>query len=364
MVGAGWFAGGLTVRCRWGGTGRLARWGALALLTLGAVSGALMGSGPASAASGPTFTFGPAPSPNTQALRSSFRYSLRPGETISDTVLLTNLTNQPEEFLIWAADGYNTPRSGYLVLRPETYPKKDVAKWITLPVTAGVHELPAQTTATLTFVLQVPPDATPGDHVGGIEALNVTPLPSTNGKTQFSIHEGIATAVFVHVIGPLHPSAAVVAINVAQSEPALGFAPGTSHAFIAYKLENIGNTLLSGRVYVHVTDVFGRTVKTFPSTPVANFIPGQVFTVVEPKWQPLPFIGPQNVHVVFKPVGAATATGAATIWVIPWLLLLLIVLAVAAATWWLRRRRKRSAASPDTPPAPAAPEQEPVSAAT
>ncbi len=332
---------------------------------LGAMSVVVIGaSSPASAACGPTFTFGPAPSPDTQAPRSSFRYSLRPGETISDTLLLTNLTNQPEEFLIWAADGYNTPRSGYLVLRPSTYPKKDVAKWITLPVTTGVHELPAQTTATLTFVLQVPPNATPGDHVGGIEALDVTPQPSTNGKTQFNVHEGIASAVFVHVIGPLRPSAAVVAINVAESEPALGFAPGTSHGFISYKLENTGNTLLSGRVYVHVTDMFGHTVKTFPSTPVANFIPGQQFTVVEPKWQPLPFVGPEHIHVVFRPAGAATASGRSSFWVIPWLLVLLVVLALALGIWWLRRRRKRSAGEPEEPPAPAAPKQEPVSAAT
>jgi hypothetical protein len=348
-----------------GGAGRLLQWAIVAAVALGA-TGSWRAAPAAAATGGAAFTFEPVPAPNTQAPRSSFRYSLKPGGTLTDSVLLTNLTDQPEEFEIWAADAYNTPRSGYLALRPATYPKTGVGRWITLPVSAGVHVLPAATSATLTFELAVPPNATPGDHVGGIVALDVTPQPVTGGKTQFLVHQGIASAVFVHVIGPLHPSAAVVAVDVAQSEPPLGFAPGTSHAFVAYKLENTGNTLLDGTATVRVTDVFGRTVKTFKPTPVAEFLPGQTFTVVEPKWQPLPFVGPEHVTVVFRPTGAAIASGATTFWIVPWLLLVLVLAALAGWAWRIRRRRQRGRAGPggggdSVPPAP---EREPVTAST
>ncbi len=343
---------------RWGG-GRVARVATVVAVVTGMGSIAL--AVPAGAASGPAFTFEPTPSPNTQAPRSSFRYSLKPGGTLSDSVLLTNLTNQPEEFEIWSADGYNTPRSGYLTLRPQNYPKKDVARWLTLPVSGGVHVLPAATSATLTFDLSVPPNARPGDHVGGIVALDVTPQKSANGRTQFQVHQGIASAVFVHVIGPLHPSASVVAVEVAQSEPALGFAPGTSHGYVGFKLENTGNTILNGTATVRVTNIFGQTVKTFPSTPVGNFIPGQVFSVIEPKWQPLPFIGPEHVSVTFRPSGAALSTGAATFWIFPWLLILIVVVALGLGIWRWRRRRQRAKQPDSVPPTP---HREPVTVST
>lgn len=310
----------------------------------GAVS--LVPAATAVAATGPSFSLEPVPLANGQAPRSSFRYTMNAGSTLSDQIRLTNLTNQPEQFEIWTADGYNTPRSGYLSLRPVTYPKKDVGKWISLPVGNGVHVLPAATAATLTFELTVPPNATPGDHVGGIVALDVSPQTAQNGHTQFAIRQGIASAVFVHVTGALHPSAAVVGISVAESDPALGFPTGSSRAFVAYRLANTGNTLLQGHAVVRVTDVFGRTVKTFPSTPVGNFLPGQTFTVVEPKWQPLPFAGPEHVSVRFVPQGAAVATGAATFWVFPWLLLLVLIVLASGALWWMLRRRRRRRTGP------------------
>ena len=295
---------------------------------------------PASAAAGPSFTFEPSPSPNSQAPRSSFRYSVEPGATISDSVLLTNLTNQTEDFEIWTANAYNVQRTGYLALRPQTYPRSDLATWIRLPVGVGVHQLPAGTSATLHFDVAVPPDASPGDHVAGIVALDVTPQQGNTNGTQFQIHQGIASALFLRVIGPIRPGAAVVAVNRADSVPPFAFITGSSHAFISYALLNTGNTLLNGTATVRVTDIFGRTVKSFAPTTVADFLPGQRFTVVEPMWHPLPIIGPEHIQVTFKPTGAPVASGGAVFWVVPWLLIL-FVLAVFGAWYWRHRRRRR-----------------------
>ena len=290
----------------------------------------------------PSFSLTPVGPPGVTP-RSAFHYDMLPGQTINDSVVLANQTSQLEDFQIWASDGYNTTVGGAFALRPFGYAMTGVGTWINTHLGTAVYGLAGNTSVTINFSITAPANATPGIHAGGIEALNVTPVAQpTNGPAHFVIHRGIGAAVFVQVAGPVRSAAAVSDISVKSSVPAIGF--GSSSADVSFQLENTGNTLLSGTAVATVTDLFGRTVKTFRPVGVQAFVPGGRFTVQEPTWNNLPFIGPETVHVTFTSPGMSKTTGQSTFWVFPWLLVLLILLLLALVIWRVivRRRRKRA----------------------
>jgi len=319
-----------------------------AVLVLATTGLLLAGGSDAGALSIPSFSLTPA-SATGATPRTAFRYDALPGQTINDSVVLANSTSQLEDFQIWASDGYNTTVGGAFALRPFGYPMTGVGTWIDTHLGSAVYGLAGGTSVTINFSLTVPANATPGLHAGGIEALNVTPVAQpAHGPAHFVIHRGIGAAVFIQVAGPVRAAAAVSGISVNSSVPAIGF--GSRTADVSFQLENTGNTLLTGKAVATVTDLFGTTVKTFAPVGVAAFVPGGRFTVQEPTWTNLPFIGPETVHVTFTSTGMKEATGQSTFWIFPWLLVLLVLLLLGLVIWrvivW-RRKRAGTTKQPD-----------------
>jgi len=303
---------------------------------------------PASAASAPagapSFVFAPYNEATQGVIRASLHYTILPGSSITDEIVLANPEPYEQTFRIWGADAYNTALGGALALRLDGYPMSQVGTWITLPTKGADYGVSAGQEVILKFALTVPPNAIPGDHVGGIEALNITP-PQTNGSSnRVLVHEGIGVPIFIHVPGPRHPSAAVTFVGAASSVPWLAFATGSSQARVGYQIENTGNTILRGKVHVWVTNLFGQTVKTFPDSVLGNLLPSQQANFAEPLWKSLPIAGPQTIHVTFSSAGAKPATGSATFWIVPWLLIILILLIVLGLVAWLWRRHRRKIA--------------------
>jgi hypothetical protein len=329
----------------------LRRTSAIAVVAVLATAGmTLPSSGNAGALAIPTFSFSPMVAPGA-APRGSFHYDVLPGQTINDSVVLTNQTAQEEEFQIWPTDALNTQIGGAFALRPLGYPMTGVGTWINTHLGAGVvYGLQGNQAVTINFSVTVPKNATPGYHAGGIEALDVTPVSQPSGRnSRFLVHRGIGAAVFIQVAGPLHASAAVSNIATRSSVPAIGF--GHSSANVTFQLENTGNTILSGHVQATVTDLFGRTVKTFKPVGVQAFIPGARYTVEEPVWNNLPFIGPETVHVTFVSPGMQNTTGDSTFWIFPWLFVLLVLIVLGLLIWrlivWRRNRADSTGQSDD-----------------
>jgi hypothetical protein len=317
------------------------------LLGLVVVVGAALVTGglqarPAGALSNGNFIFAPASPLNVVQPRTRFEYQLSPGQRFEDSVVLSNLLDQAQQFDLWPADGYNTANGG-VALRPRGWPERDIGAWIHLPVSSYV--VPARSATTFTFTGTVPANAGPGQYVGGIVALDVsqqTPLGSGH-NTQVSERGGIAVEVLVRVTGPLRPAASVTSLEVSSSDPVLGFMTGAGRAEVRFHIRNTGNTVLTGAVKANVTDELGRTVKKFPTVRVADLLPGNQIAIDEPVWKPLPIVGREQVHVTFQGKGFKTVGATRTLWVLPWLLLLVVlvcVVAVVAVPWLLYRRRR------------------------
>jgi hypothetical protein len=298
----------------------------------------------ASAASNGAWSIYPYRAPGAAgAGRTLFDLSVRPGQSVEDAFTLSNATAHQVRLLVYPADAYDVSSGGGFALRGEGQRNVGVGRWIHLPapVSHG-YTLAAGSAVTVPFTIVVPADATPGDHAGGIVALDVAGAPSRGSPVQFQVHRGVGVRVYLHVLGPVRPALAVADVDAGPSVPPFAFATGSSSASVRFDVVNTGNTLFPKvRVTAYATDAFGRTVETFPPTVLTTVLPGSRETVTEPTWRGLPFAGPVTVHVTVAAAGVER-TATAGFWVVPWLLIVLVVAVVVAVVLWAVRRRRKA----------------------
>lgn len=342
---AGWARTVMPARCR---LGRRVVWTVLAYLACMATLWvpAVAQAPVASAASNGAWSIYPYRAPDAAgAGRTLFDLSVRPGQSVEDAFTLSNATAHQVRLLVYPADAYDVSSGGGFALRGEGQRNVGVGQWIHLPASVSHgYVLAAGSAVTVPFTIVVPADATPGDHAGGIVALDVAGEPSPGSHVQFQVHRGVGVRVYLHVLGPVRPALAVTDVDAGPSVPPFAFVTGSSSASIRFDVVNTGNTLFPKvRVTAYATDAFGRTVETFRPTVLTTVLPGSRETVTEPTWRGLPFAGPVTVHVAVAAAGVER-TATAGFWVVPWLLIVLVVAVVVAAVLWaVRRRRRRKA---------------------
>ena len=314
----------------------------------GAAAAPATSSGGTAATSGqsqtPAWSFVPLSQSANFLSRSAIHLIAGPGQTVSDTAVLTNYSSQTLNFDVYGSDAYNTKRLGVFTLNPPNVKTTDVGSWINLPV--NQYNLPPKTATEFHFEVKVPINATPGDHAGGIVALNLAPNTNPQSGTQVAVQRGEGIAVYVRVPGPLHPGVAAANVGATYSSSPLGF--GSSWAQVHYQVVNTGNEVLNGKVQAVATDIFGSTVHTFKPVAITALIPGQREGVIEPKWNGLPFFGPVHLKIIMTTT-AVKSTGSADFWIVPWLLILIIIVVLALVFWLWRRHRKKKLAEQEPP---------------
>jgi len=334
---------------------------------LGAAAVLAGAAAPASAASNGQWSIFPYRPPGTFGSgRAIFDYDAHPGDSFTDEFTISNFTNAPLDFYIYAGDGYDVANGGGFAIRARGEPNSGVGTWIHLPGTLNtVYTLPARTAANVPFTIDVPTDAAVGDHAGGIVALDVTPVPQANGHLQTQLRRGVGVRVYVHVLGPRHPALTVSGIAAWPAVPAFAFVEGTSHADVRFQVADTGNTIFDTVIATAwVTDVFGHTVHSYPKKFIEGMLPGNRVTLYEPRWKPLPVAGPLTIHVQLTAAGT-TAAATSGFWVVPWVLLVVVLVLLAlAGVWFWRRRRRRRAARGGEPPEPGAQEEATLSGAS
>ena len=136
--------------------------------------------------------------------RSAIHLIAGPGQTVSDTAVLTNYSTQTLNFDVYGSDAYNTKRLGVFTLNPPNVKPTDVGSWVDLPV--NQYNLPPKTATEFHFEVKVPINASPGDHAGGIVALNLAPNTNPESGTQVAVQRGEGIAIYVRVPGPCTPA--------------------------------------------------------------------------------------------------------------------------------------------------------------
>jgi hypothetical protein len=292
--------------------------------------------------------------PDGPGLRSAFTYNVKPGQTLRDSVSISNLSSKPITFAVYPKDAFNTEGDGAFALDADEDTSDDVGSWVTIKV--DEYTVPSGKRADIPFEVKVPEDASPGDHAGGIIAANVEPVETVDQSgVALSVRQRVAARIYIRVAGPLTPELRVKNVQVTKTTPVIPFVDGKVK--ITYTLENLGNVRLESATETEVTGLFGRTVKTLKSQDLPELLPGGSVQVTE-TFKGTPPIEPLTAHVKVKSLDTSvTETASKGFFVWSWLVVILLVLlaAVLAFRAWRKRRRAKRAegaggtAGPDGP---------------
>ncbi|MCK8680624.1 COG1470 family protein [Streptomyces lichenis] len=270
--------------------------------------------------------------------RAYFRLDADPGRTLHDKVTVRNLRDTPVTFRLYAADGYNTPRDGGFAVRDRGERMSGVGAWTRLD--RSTVRVAGRGTATVGLTLRVPRDAQPGDHPGAVVAVDQRLSPSA--RQGVAVRQAVGARLYLRVGGKRQPALEVRDARFSYEAP--WFPGGERTAVISYELVNSGNVMLSPRVGLRASGLFGRTAFTpEPRRLPAELLPGQRVHVSE-RWSGPPLVDWGSVEVTASDTGGllaqSTSVGYRTV---SWGVLLLIaaVLVAAAAIWLVRRRGAR-----------------------
>jgi hypothetical protein len=274
--------------------------------------------------------------------RTHFTLQSVPGGVLKDQALVTNLGKAAVTFVVYAADAFNSP-DGQFELLGAGQPNADIGKWVVF----GDRNVtvPAGGSVVVPFLVQVPANATPGDHAGGVLVSLIT--PSVQAGKQVNLETRVGVRVYLRVPGNLQPSLTVGPVNLKYHGTANPFGDGSLD--VAYTVNNPGNIRLQSHPSIKVTGPFGDTVATLTPKDLPEILPHGRVTFTEHVPGVFPE-GPLTVNVTLKPftdplqpVGQVlpSYSGNGYLWAVPWALLLLalIVLLLIALAWWLMRRR-------------------------
>ncbi|MFJ3721172.1 WxL protein peptidoglycan domain-containing protein [Streptomyces sp. NPDC090045] len=301
-------------------------------------------------------TWGVFPTPAAGAAmtdRAYFFHQGAAGTSLADSVTILNSSDKDLTFQIFATDAMNTPAGGAFALLPVETRPKDVGAWIALPPeTASTVTVPAKGRKDIPFTVKVPADATPGDHVGGIVALNTAVEGvQQDGKVQVGVKRSVGARLYFRVPGPLTPGLSVEDVRVSRSAPLLPWVKD-ARATVSYTLVNRGNVVVEPKVTVSAEGLFGRDVLDRPARELKlTLLPGQRIELTEP-WPD----APQSDWVTVRITAGATAhpdlvSRSETEFIaVPWPAVgLFLVLAGAGVTLWVLRRRRRAEDEQDEP---------------
>jgi hypothetical protein len=220
-------------------------------------------------------------------------------------------------------------------------PVEGIGAWIHLAHSAAI--VPAHQSAAIPFVIVVPPNATPGDHVGGIVAEETTGTPSSRGSVPVNVVQAVGVRVYGRVKGQLLAHLGVLPPRVKIDHTTAALFGGSTNAVVTVQVENHGNVVLTPVAHLKVTNTLGSPeTRTFSTGPL---LPGEAvarrFTV------PVRTTG--RLEVQFSAAASGAHDSAMSVeWNLPWGLVVVVavVLILVVLTLARRRRRRRRRVSP------------------
>jgi len=277
--------------------------------------------------------------------RGIYLFGATPGGRIEDHVAILNYSDQTATFLIRGTDAVNTPQGGFAAL-PIYERSHDLGAWIAVPRSDLSVTLRPRSDLIIPFLVEVPADATRGDHIGVITATLESSVISKSGQ-RLHLLQTVGTRIFLRVSGPLHPSLTITGLAVHDQgtlDPI-----GSGKAQVTYTVSNTGNVALGGLQTVYVSGLFGGRSTADPLPKIQLLLPG--FSLKEtaevrgifPEIQETAHVSVRPLYIegsVAPPSGPFQAS--LSFLDIPWTLAAIIIVAIILLVLgWLRRRRRR-----------------------
>jgi hypothetical protein len=215
----------------------------------------------------------PAIKPAHSSASSYLSYTLGPAQKTSDGVVLTDVTPDPADYVIYPVDGYTSPSTG-VVYQDRPAPVVGVGTWISLGATTA--HLVSGRSATVHLTVSVPPGTPPGDYVGAIMAENAASARSGSPSGMaLNVRQRAGLAVVIHVPGPTH----------------IGFTLGPASLHVENGSRQVLDIPMQSTANVLVKPVMDMTLRSCSEQPVMSVTGQQLdtFTAMASIVYPHPF---------------------------------------------------------------------------
>jgi hypothetical protein len=287
------------------------------------------------------------------ALRSYFKWHVRPGGRYVGVLLVSNAEKVTVHLRIYPVDGLTGVTSGAVYPTGQAPLRRD-GRWLTPDLTNIT--IPPLSQRTLRFTARIPAGARPGDHIAAIVLENADHPRAAHGSIAIIQVIRSAVAVEMRVAGPTHSALAATGL-------ALRSLPGTDIASAIVNLSNTGDLLCKPRLRVSIAQ--GGSAAVTVTRRLDLILPGD--SIPFPLAWPRPLVaGTYTMSAVAtgcgpvtslrrsvslgtslrgnSPSGAVPVAAAPARASTPWLLIGLVG-GVGVFLGWLLSRRRR----PDTP---------------
>lgn len=164
--------------------------------------------------------------------------TLEPGTETTEYLELSNHSNHPVSFRVYAADGYFTDKGRFNMGAAAEEPA-EAGSWITVDDVVTVE---SKDSVIMPYTVRVPDKVTPGDHAAGIAASVQSESQMEDGST-IGVDTRVGFRVMVRVPGSITPELTLQSATAAYRQSWNPLKPGTAQ--LTYMVENTGNTRLT-----------------------------------------------------------------------------------------------------------------------
>jgi hypothetical protein len=248
----------------------------------------------------PRFGIKPAVSGTSTTSNGYFELEGQPGEVLSEAVLVQNPGNTPVKLQVYPVDATTGQRTGISYLARNDL-RKGIGAWVVLEKET-VEILPQQQIK-IPFKLNIPENATPGQHLGGI-AVQLVDNSNTTTNTQNSAGTsfGITTVTRVLTAVQINVGGKVDLLSLKINGSAISEVDGK--AALTLSLKNDGTGFIKPKGAITLTDSEGKKIISTPLS-LSNILPQD--SIAYPVPGNLPEPGTYKVHVSLDFGGSAPA---------------------------------------------------------
>ncbi len=171
-----------------------------------------------------------------------------PGTTQSHTLKITNVSGADKEYFIYKRDIKGVEAGGVPLFADEGTERTgfELTEWLVLPTEP--LKVPAGATVELPVVINVPADASPGSHFGGVF---VSAEPPKLRETGAGVGYEVVSVVSIRISGDVIDTARVRSFSTDK------LLYGAKNVQFTAKIENQGNIMIRPRGPVTITSMFG-----------------------------------------------------------------------------------------------------------
>lgn len=214
--------------------------------------------------------------------RSWFVYTLSPGESITDTVIINNHSDKPMNVAVESLDAANTTGGGFTLVK-DMAANRDLGRWI--GISSQVVRIAPNQSAEVGFKLTVPSDASVGQHSGAISVYEQ--VGTTLGQVGLKIRMG--ARVYVTVPGKVNRKLTFSKVEHKIEKGKLTF-------FVNAK--NDSNINLEPALDIHLRGLFRNIVQSTNEN--GTYLPGSSLKLEIPWKKSAPKLGYYRVKLVFN----------------------------------------------------------------